>query len=98
MTRDEEDATVVGRHTLANGFFNTLDMSDPARASSARAESACGDLARDDDVERSLARVEVGATTTMRCDARFVDASPRECMRVFIEKRRRRRDDDAETY
>jgi len=68
-------------------------MSDPARASSAHAESACGDLARDDDVERSLARVEVCATTTRRCDARFVDATLREFMRVFIEKRRRRDDD-----
>ena len=34
-------------------------MSDRARVSSTHAESACGDLARDDDVERSLARVEV---------------------------------------
>jgi len=77
---------------VANGFFNVIDMSDRARASSAHAESACGDLARDDDVERSLARVEVRATTTRRCDARFVDAPPREFMRVVIEKRRR---DDA---
>ena len=41
-------------------------MSDRARVSSTHAESACGDLARDDDVERSLARVEVRRSFRLR--------------------------------
>jgi len=54
-------------------------MSDRARVSSTHAESACGDLARDDDVERSLARVEVRREDdAMRVSFAQSNDSPRE--------------------
>ena len=70
-------------------------MSDRARVSSTHAESACGDLARDDDVERSLARVEVRREDdAMRVSFAQSNDSPRmkECLRNDDDARYRERE------